>query len=299
MWLVLGNTTRHGHVSKLRLLTVFPPKLLFLHLRLPRHHLAAREQQRARVISRTTRSSIERSTAPFPRREYCFPSNNNRDVETMFALTLAGHEYNAQPYQTRSHETNPFSQGHCCVKPSPFHPNAVAVTVLAHIFAEIEGLTNTRQRTHRKRPLSSSTPSQDPATCSTSLRSPSRLRSGALHLHTTMVRTLATPHLHCDFTPWEMPRVSTRRHHTLHACGYLNGAAAYARSTNPAAKGCGAARRHLREKQIIFGPACLTIAPSYVRQLRKSLNLVAPSRVSTWLPLHIGIPQSRRTRAWC
>ena len=59
------------------------------------------------------------------------------------------------------------------------------------------------------------------------------------------------------------------------------------------------ARRHLREKQIIFGPTCLTIAPSYVRQLRKSLNLVAPSRVSTWLPLDIGIPQSRRTRAWC
>ena len=44
--------------------------------------LFAREQQRARVISRTTRSRIERSTAPFPRREYCFPSNNNRDVET-------------------------------------------------------------------------------------------------------------------------------------------------------------------------------------------------------------------------
>ena len=51
-----------------------------------------------------------------------------------------------------------------------------------------------------------------------------------------------------------------------------------------------------RDEQIIFGPACLTIAPSYVRQLRKSLNLVAASRVSTWLPLDIGIPQSRRTR---
>ena len=86
---------------------------------------------------------------------------------------------------------------------SPFHPNAEAVTVLAHMFAEIEGLTNTRQRTHRKPPLSSITPSQDPATCSTSLRSPSRLRSGALHLHTTAVRTLATPHVQGDFTSWE------------------------------------------------------------------------------------------------
>ena len=56
--------------------------------------------------------------------------------------------------------------------------------------------------THRKPPLSSST-SQDPATCSTSLRSLSRLRSGALHLHTTMVRTLATPHVQGEFTPWE------------------------------------------------------------------------------------------------
>ena len=79
----------------------------------------------------------------------------------------------------------------------------------------------------------------------------------------------------------------------------LNGAAAYARSTNLATNGCEEARRHLREKQIIFRPTCLTIAPSYVRQLRKSLNLVAPSRVSTWLLLDIGIPQSQRTRAWC
>ena len=72
-----------------------------------------------------------------------------------------------------------------------------------------------------------------------------------------------------------------RRHRTLHACGYLNGPAAYARSTNLATNGCEEARRHLREKQIIFRPTCLTIASSYVRQLRKSLNLVAPSRVST------------------
>ena len=43
-------------------------------------------EQRARFISRTTRSHIERSTAPFPRREYCFPSNNNRDVETYLLL---------------------------------------------------------------------------------------------------------------------------------------------------------------------------------------------------------------------
>ena len=84
---------------------------------------------------------------------------------------------------------------------SPFHPNAEAVTVLAHIFAVIEGLTNTRQRTQRKPPLSSSTPSQDPATCSTSLRSPSRLRSLALHLHTTIVRTWR--YQQGEFTPWK------------------------------------------------------------------------------------------------
>ena len=103
----------------------------------------------------------------------------------------------------RSHESISLGQGHCSVKPSPLHPNAEAVTVLAHIFAEIEGLTNTRQCTHRKPPLSSSTPSQDPATCSTSLRSPSRLRSWALHLHTTTVRTLATPQQQGEFTSWE------------------------------------------------------------------------------------------------
>ena len=165
----------------------------------------------------------------------------------MFALTLAGHEYNAQPYQTRSHETNPFSQGHCSVKPSPFHPNAEAVTVLAHIFPEIDGLTNSRQRTHGKPPLSSITPSQDPATCSTSLTSPSRLCSGALHLHTTVVRTMATPHQQGEFTFGEYSLGLQTVTPYIARVRELNGAAAYARSTNPAAKGCGEAWRHLRE----------------------------------------------------
>ena len=48
-----------------------------------------------------------------------------------------------------------------------------------------------------------STPSPDPATFSTSLTPPSRLRIWALHLHTTVVRTLATPHLQGECTSWE------------------------------------------------------------------------------------------------
>ena len=116
---------------------------------------------------------------------------------------------------TRSHETNSLGQRHCSVKPSPFHPNAEAVTVLVHIFADIERLTNTRQRTHRKPPLSSSTPSPDPATFSTSLTPPSRLRRSPLHLHTKVVRTLATPHLQCEFTSWEDARgLHTETPHT-------------------------------------------------------------------------------------
>ena len=63
---------------------------------------------------------------------------------------------------TRSHASHSLGQRHCSVKPSPVHPNAEAVTVLVHIFAEIERLTNT-QRTHRKPPLSSSTPSPRPS----------------------------------------------------------------------------------------------------------------------------------------
>ena len=165
MWLVPRNPTRHRHVSKLRLLTVFPP-MQFSCTRL----------------------------------ECCFPATVM--WKHMCSYTC-GPQSQRLASPARSHEPISLGQEHCSVKPSRFHPNAEAVTVLTHIFAEIEGLTNTRQRTHRKPPLSSGTPSQDPATFSTSLTSPSRLRSGALHLHTTMVRTLATPHVHGEFTPWE------------------------------------------------------------------------------------------------
>ena len=114
-------------------------------------------------------------------------------------------------------------------------------------FREIEGLTNTRQRTHRKPPLSSSTPSPSPATCSTSLTSLSRLRSGALHLHTTVVRTLATPHVQGEFTSWEDAEGLHKETPQIARVRELSGPAAYARTTNPAAKGCGEARRHLPE----------------------------------------------------
>ena len=59
-----------------------------------------------------------------------------------------------------SHETNPLGHRHCSVKPSPIHPNAEAVTVLVFIFADIEGLTNTRA-TH---PPQTSTQFQDSVT---------------------------------------------------------------------------------------------------------------------------------------
>ena len=62
-----------------------------------------------------------------------------------------------------------------------------------------------------------------------------RLRIWALHLHTTVVRTLATPHLHCDFTSWE------------DALGLHTETPHIARTTNPLAKGCREGRRDLPE----------------------------------------------------
>ena len=77
--------------------------------------------------------------------------------------------------------------------------------------------------------------------------SPSRLRNWALNLHTTIVRTLTTPHQQGEFTfgeyslglQTETPHIARVRE--------LNGAAAYARAENPAAKGCGEALGHLHE----------------------------------------------------
>ena len=76
IWCVPGNTTRHRHVSRLRLLTFFfRPccfSCTFASLGTPFDatgrmgpSLMAQEQQRVRVVSRTTRSHIERSTALF------------------------------------------------------------------------------------------------------------------------------------------------------------------------------------------------------------------------------------------
>ena len=82
-------------VIRLSLMWCVPPMLFFLCLRLPwdslpceRSHRSttlAREQ-RARVDSRTTQSHNERSTAPCPRLESCFPANNKLDVETYLLL---------------------------------------------------------------------------------------------------------------------------------------------------------------------------------------------------------------------
>ena len=146
------------------------------------YHFFTREQQRARFISRTTRSHNERFTAPVPRLEICFPANNC-DVET-YVITTPGLT-SALALIKLSWPRTLF-----CEAITPFQTNAEAVTFLAHMFARIEGLTNTRA-THRTPPISSSTPSPDPATFSTSLTPPSRMRRSPLHLHTTVVRTLA------------------------------------------------------------------------------------------------------------
>ena len=64
-----------------------------------------------------------------------------------------------------------------------------------------------------------------------------RLRIWALHLHTTVVRTLATPHLHCDFTSWEDALgLHTETPHI-----------ARAREMNCSAEGCREGRRDLPE----------------------------------------------------
>ena len=212
-------------MSKLRLLTVFSAHAAFPVPALPSGltSFLARSRmgppplfaldQRARVISRTTRSHIERSTAPFPRRESCFPSNNNRDVESMFALTRAGHDHDAWPRRTRSHETNPFSQGHCSVKPSPFHPNAEAVTVLAHMFARLGEVDK-----HACNAPHTSTQFQHvtrPSTCSTSLTS---LACAARLCICTRQRCAHWQRLTSIVTSLlgRMPWVLTQRHRTMH-----------------------------------------------------------------------------------
>ena len=248
MWLVLGISIGHGPVSKLRLLTVFPPVQLFLYLRLPRDSLPC-EGSTAFCTGTTTCEGYQSTTSAslplFPDLRIVFQPPTIVMWKHMCSYTC-GPQSQRLASPARSHESNSLCQENCSVKPSPFHPDAEAVTVLAHIFAQIEGLTNTRQRTHRKPPLSSSTPSQDPATCSTSFTSPSRLRSSPLHVHTT-VRTLATPLLHCDFTSWEDALgLHTETPHNAPIWG-TECPASHARTTNPAAQGCGEARRHLPE----------------------------------------------------
>ena len=283
-WLVLGISTGHGPVSKLRLLTVFRPCCFSCTCAslgtpfLARGHMGpplfAREQQRARVISRTTRNHNERSTARFPRLEYCFAPTNNRDVETYVLLHLRAPI--TTPGLTSALAriklswprklfcetiTVPPRRGGCDCLGTHFRPN--------------RGLTNTRQRTHRKPPLSSNTPSQDPATCSTSLTSPSRLRSSPLHVHTT-VRTLATPHLHCDFTSWEdalglhteTPRIAPHNAPIRELSGprsirqYDESSSQRLRERTEGSS---------RDEQIIFVPAWLGKRPP------QSLNLAVPS----------------------
>ena len=98
----------------------------------------AREQQRARVVSKKMQNHNERSTARFSDLRNVFQQTTNLKWKHICSYTCGPRSQRlASP--TRSHETIFFGQGHCAVKPSPFHPNAEAATVLAHIFAEIEG----------------------------------------------------------------------------------------------------------------------------------------------------------------
>ena len=242
-WCVPGNTTRHQHVSKLRFLTVFPPMLLFLYLRLPRDSLPCEKSHGSTTYCTGTttcescQSKKRRATSSAPL--LLFPDVGIGMQPPTIVMWEPICSYTCGPrsqhlaLSTRSHETTSFCQCHCSVKPSPFHPNAEAVTVLVHIFADIERLTNTRQRTHRKPPLSSSTPSPDPAKFSTSLTSlacAGRLcictRQWCAHWQrlTCMVNALL------GVMPW----VFTRRHRTLHACRYRI-FVAYASAENPSA----------------------------------------------------------------
>ena len=102
MWLVLGNTTRHRHVSKLRLLTVFPPK----------------------QFSCT-------------RLECCFPATVM--WKHMCSYTC-GPQSQRLASPARSHEPISLGQEHCSVKPAPFHPKAEAATVLTHMFVRNRGV---------------------------------------------------------------------------------------------------------------------------------------------------------------
>ena len=218
MWSVPGNSTRHGPVSKLRLPTVFRPCCCsctcaslgtsFLARGRMGPPLCAREQ-RARVVSpKNAEPRRALHCSFFPDVTVVFQQTKNVMWE-QFCSHMCGPRSQRLTSPTRSHASHSLGHRHCSVKPSPFHLNAEAVTVLVHIFADIERLTNTRQRTHHKPPLSSSTPSADPATFSTSLTPPSRLCRSPLHLHTKVL------HLQGEFTSWEDARgLHTETPHT-------------------------------------------------------------------------------------
>ena len=147
--------------------------------------------------------------------------------------------------------------------------------------AGIEGLTNTRQRTHRRPPLSSSAPSQDPATCSTSLTLRSRLRSWALTRQWCALWQRLTSILTSllERIPW----VFKRRHRTLQGCEYSNS------PLHTPAQRILQPRRDVslrgwteassRDEQIIFGPSLTDDSVLLRPTVAQSLNLVVPSGV--------------------
>ena len=194
----------------------------------------AREQQRARVVSKKMQNHNERSTARFSDLRNCFPANNNLKWKHICSYTCGPRSQRLASPNAVARNNLLWPRTLCC-EAITVPPKRGGCDCLGTHFRRNRGLTNTQQRTHRTPPLSSSTPSQDPATCSTSLTSPSRLRSWALHLHTTVVRTLATRHQQGENSLLgRMPWVFKRRHRTLHACGYLNGA----RSVRPQNESC-------------------------------------------------------------
>ena len=159
-------------------------------------------EHRARVISRTTQSHNERSTARFLSLENCFPANNKLDEESMFALARAGHDHNAWPYQRCRAKQPPLWPRTLCCEAITVPPKRGVCHCLGAQIRRNRGVDKHLAK-HRTPPLSSSTPSRNLEKILTSLTPPSRLRRSPLHLQTMVVRTLATPHVQSEFTSCE------------------------------------------------------------------------------------------------
>ena len=170
MWCVPGIPTRHGPVSKLRLLTVFSAHAAFPvpapPLGLPsirevawvHHHFLHWTNVRGLSVEQR-RATTSAPLLVFSDLRIVFQQTTNLTRKACLLSHVRATITTPGLINAVAQNNLLFGQGHCAVKPSPFHPNAEAATVLVHSFAGIEGLTNTWQ--HRTPPLSSSTPSRN------------------------------------------------------------------------------------------------------------------------------------------